>query len=225
MEKALINAIDCLTNEEEKDLEACLEDLERLKEIPTGEDAMEELNKDNPAEKPKVELKALSMHLKYVFLEENKVKPIVISNDLSPEEEEWLIDLLRKHKEAIGWHISYLKGISPTYCIHMIMMEEEYRPVRHPQRRINPSIKEEVWKEVLKLLEANPISNSARVSSVQVVPKKRGMTVVRNKKDDLIPTQSFTGWRMCIDYRKLNEATRKDHFPLSFMDQMLVRLA
>ena len=71
-------------------------------------------------------------------------------------------------------------------------------------------------KEVLKLLEAGliyAIFDSAWVSPVQVVPKKGGMTVVRNEKNNLIPTRTVTGWRMCIDYRKLNEATWKDHFP------------
>ena len=85
-----------------------------------------------------------------------------------------------------------------------------------------------VRKEVLKLLEAGliyPIFDSAWVSLVQVVPKKGGITVVQNERNDLIPTRTVTGWRMCIDYHKLNEATRKDHFPLPFMDQMLERLA
>ena len=82
--------------------------------------------------------------------------------------------------------------------------------------------------EVLKLLEAGliyPISDSAWVSPVQVVPKKGGMTVILNEKNDLIPIRIVTGWRICIDYRKLNEATRKDHFPLSFTDQISERLA
>ena len=61
--------------------------------------------------------------------------------------------------------------------------------------------------------------------SVQVVPKKSGITVVKNKDDDLVPTRIQTGWRVCIDYRKLNTTTRKDHFPLPFIDQMLERLA
>nr|GEW27714.1 RNA-directed DNA polymerase homolog [Tanacetum cinerariifolium] len=63
------------------------------------------------------------------------------------------------------------------------------------------------------------------VSPVQVVPKNRGMTVVKNEKDELIPQQTVTGWRVCIDYHKLNNATQKDHFPLPFIDQMLERLA
>ncbi|GKF55152.1 hypothetical protein Tco_0165492, partial [Tanacetum coccineum] len=84
------------------------------------------------------------------------------------------------------------------------------------------------WKssdiKVIKLLDAGliyPISDSPWVSLVHCVPKKGGMTVVENEDNELIPTRLVTGWRVCIDYRKLNDATRKDHFPLPFMDQML----
>jgi hypothetical protein len=89
-------------------------------------------------------------------------------------------------------------------------------------------MREVVKKEVLKLLHAKiiyPVPHSEWVSSVQVVPKKRGMTVVKNEKNELIPQRTITGWRMCIDYRKLNKATRKDHFPLPFIDEMLEQLA
>ena len=88
-------------------------------------------------------------------------------------------------------------------------------------------MKKEVWKQVLKLLEAeliHPISDSAWVSPIQVVPKKGRMTMVHNEKNDLIPTRIVTGWRICIDYHKLNDAARKNDFPLLFMDQMLERL-
>ncbi|XP_073037447.1 uncharacterized protein, partial [Primulina eburnea] len=89
-------------------------------------------------------------------------------------------------------------------------------------------MQEVVKKEVIKLLDAGiiyPISDSRWVSPVQVVPKKGGITVVKNDNNELIPTRTVTGWRVCIDYRKLNDATRKDHFPLLFIDQMVERLA
>ncbi|GJS49629.1 reverse transcriptase domain-containing protein [Tanacetum coccineum] len=104
----------------------------------------------------------------------------------------------------------------------------EFKLSVKPQRRVNPNIKEVVKKEVVKLLDAGliyPISDSPWVSPVQVFPKKGGMTVLKNEKDELIPQQTVTGWCVCIDYRKLNNATRKDHFPLLFIDQMLERLA
>ncbi|GJU86132.1 reverse transcriptase domain-containing protein [Tanacetum coccineum] len=107
-------------------------------------------------------------------------------------------------------------------------MEDDFKPTVQHQRRVNPKIHEVIKKEVIKLLDAGliyPISDSPWVSPVHCVPKKGGMTVVENEDNELIPTRLVTGWRVCIDYRKLNDATRKDHFPLPFMDQMLERLA
>ncbi|GKB05577.1 reverse transcriptase domain-containing protein [Tanacetum coccineum] len=86
---------------------------------------------------------------------------------------------------------------------------------------------QEVVKKNHKLLTGiiYPIADSPWVSPIHYVPKKGGITVVTNKNDDLIPTRTVMGWRVCIDYQKLNEATAKYHFPLPFMDQMLERLA
>ncbi|GJS98062.1 putative reverse transcriptase domain-containing protein [Tanacetum coccineum] len=84
-----------------------------------------------------------------------------------------------------------------------------------------------VKNEIVKLLDSGliyPTSDSSWVSPIHVVPKKGGMTVVLNDNNELIPSRTVTGWRVCIDYRKLNDATRKDHFPLPFIDQMLERL-
>ncbi|KAK1421773.1 hypothetical protein QVD17_24388 [Tagetes erecta] len=149
---------------------------------------------------PSLELKDLPSHLEYAFLD----------------------------GEAIAWKLTDIKGISPSFCTHKILMEDEYKPVVQPQRRLNPNMSEVVKKEVLKLLDAGmiyPISDSNWVSPVQVVPKKGGMTVIVSDKNELIQTRTITGWRVCIDYRRLNDATRKDHFPLPFIDQMLERLA
>ncbi|GKA37089.1 hypothetical protein Tco_0723654 [Tanacetum coccineum] len=132
-----------------------------------------------------------------------------------------LIKVLKSRKRAIAWKLFDIKGINPKFCSHKILMEEDYEPAVQHQRRVNPRIHDVIKKEVEKLLDAGliyQISDSPWVSPVQCVPKKGGMIVVTNDKNELVPTKLVTGWRVCIDYRKLNEATRKDHFPLPFMD-------
>ncbi|GJT60105.1 reverse transcriptase domain-containing protein [Tanacetum coccineum] len=184
--------------------------------------------KSSVNEPPEVELKDLPPHLEYAFLEGNDKLPVIIAKDLKNEEKAALIEVLKSHKRAIAWKLSDIKGIDPEFCTHKILMEEDYEPTVQHQRRVNPKIHDVIKKEVEKLLDAGliyPISDSPWVSPVHCVPKKGGMTVVKNDENDLIPTRLVTGWRVCIDYRKLNEATRKDHFPLPFMDQMLERLA
>ncbi|CAN6554900.1 unnamed protein product [Malus baccata var. baccata] len=177
---------------------------------------------------PTLELKPLPSQLKYVFLGEDQTLPVIISSLLTAQEEDKLIRVLKEHKSAIGWTLADIKGISPTTCMHRILLEEGAKPPRKAQRRLNPPMLEVVKKEVIKLLDCGviyPISDSRWVSPVQVVPKKSGVTVVKNEEQELVPTCVVTGWRVCIDYRKLNAMTRKNHFPLPFLDQMLERLA
>ncbi|GJR33877.1 reverse transcriptase domain-containing protein [Tanacetum coccineum] len=148
-------------------------------------------------EPPEVELKDLPPHLEYAFLEDNNKLPVIIAKDLSVDEKTALI------KKTTNQRSNIREGLIQE--IHDV-----------------------IKKEVEKLLDAGliyPISDSPWVSLVHCVPKKGGMTVVTNDENELVPTRLVTGWRVCIDYRKLNEATRKDHFPLPFMDQMLERLA
>ena len=173
-------------------------------------------------------LKELPSHLKYEFLEPEKRKPVIISAALTEAEEQKLLVILRKYKEAIAWSIEDLKGISPSIYMHKILLEDNAKTSIEHQRRLNPVMKEVVRKEVLKWLNASfiyAISDRSWVSPVHVVPKKGGFTVIRNEKNELIPTRTVIGWRACINYRKLNTITRKDHFPLPFIDQMLDRLA
>ncbi|GKE10079.1 reverse transcriptase domain-containing protein [Tanacetum coccineum] len=185
-------------------------------------------DKSSIDEPPKVELKDLPPHLEYAFLEGDDKFPVIIAKDLSVEEKAALIKVLKSHKRAIAWKLSDIKGINPEFCTHKILMEEDYKPAVQHQIRVNPKIHDVIKKEVEKLLDAGliyPISDSPWVSPVHCVPKKGGFTVVENDENELILTRLVTGWRVCIDYCKLNEATRKDHFPLPFMDQMLERLA
>ncbi|XP_058776375.1 uncharacterized protein LOC131650691 [Vicia villosa] len=170
-----------------------------------------ESEKDDKAGKSS-ELKQLLENLKYVFLDSGTKCPAIISSELNEKEEERLIQVLKKYKSAIGCD---LKGISPTVCLHKILMDDSHKPVVQPQRRLNPAMKEVVRKEVVKLLDAGliyPISDSSWVSLVHVVPKKGDTTVILNEKNELILTRTLTGWRVCIEYKRLNTATRKDHF-------------
>nr|GFB03363.1 reverse transcriptase domain-containing protein [Tanacetum cinerariifolium] len=168
------------------------------KDLKVIEPKNEKSSNDEP---PEVELKELPPHMEYAFLGDNNKWPVIIAKDLSVDEKSAFIKIL---------------------------LEEDYVPKVQSQRRVNPKIHDVIKKEVEKLLDAGliyPVLDSPWVSPVHCVPKKGGMTVVTNDEIELVPTRLVTGWRVCIDYLKLNEATRKDHFPLPFMDQMLERLA
>nr|GEW89094.1 reverse transcriptase domain-containing protein [Tanacetum cinerariifolium] len=145
-----------------------------LMDLKLAEESKEKYSVEEPTE---LELKELPSHL-----------------------EEALLNVLKSHKRAIAWKISDIKGIDPRFCIHKILMEDDYKPAVQSQRR--------------------PVGEPNSLCS-----QKGGMIVVANENNELIPTKLVTGWRVCIDYRKLNDATRKDNFPLPFMEQMLERLA
>ncbi|KAM2351963.1 hypothetical protein ACFXTH_006708 [Malus domestica] len=185
-------------------------------------------NKLLPSVPPSLELKPLPSHLKCVFLGEQETLPIINSFSLTAQEKDKLVRMFREYKAVIGWTLADIKGISPTTCMHRILLEEGAKPFREAQHRLNPPMMDVVKKEIIKLLDCGviyPISDSHWVSPVQIVPKKSGVTVVKNEDNELVPTRIQTRWRVCIDYRKLNATTRKYHFLLPFIDQMLERLA
>ncbi|GJX65172.1 hypothetical protein Tco_0299515 [Tanacetum coccineum] len=118
--------------------------------------------------------------------------PVIISKELKDEEKAALLKVLKSHKRAIAWKISDIKGIDPSFCTHKILMEDDFKPAVQHQRRVNSKIHEVIKKEVIKLLDARliyPISDSPWVSLVHCVPKKGGMTVVKNEDNELIPTR------------------------------------
>nr|GEZ61458.1 reverse transcriptase domain-containing protein [Tanacetum cinerariifolium] len=186
------------------------------------------MTKPSIEEPLELELKKLPSHLEYAFLEGTDKLPVIISKELKDEEKSTILKVLKSHKRAIAWNISDIKDIDPRFCTYKILMEDDFKPMVQHQRRVNPKIHEVIKKEVIKLLNAGliyHISDSLWVSPVHCVPKKGGMTVIENEDNELIPTSLVIGSRVCVDYQKLNDATRKDQFSLPFMDQMLKCLA
>nr|GFC26885.1 reverse transcriptase domain-containing protein [Tanacetum cinerariifolium] len=178
---------------------------------------VEPKNQFSDDEPPEVELKELPPHLEYAFLGENEKWPVIIAKDLNVNEKSALINVLKSRKKAITWKLTDIRGIDPEFCSYKILLEEDFSPKVQSQRRVNPKIHDVIKKEVEKLLDAGLIYPISEFTLY--------MTVIKNDENELVPTRLVTGWRVCIDYRKLNEATRKYHFPLPFMDQMLERLA
>ncbi|XP_065879878.1 uncharacterized protein [Euphorbia lathyris] len=221
-------------------IEECVNDIVKKEEIiePIMSEELEDkdperlIREDGPVPPsivvpPKLELKELPSHLRYAFLGEGDSLPIIISNKLTQVQEEKLKEVVRNRIGSMGWQISDLKGINPSIVMHRIHLEEDKPPKADRQRRLNPNMKEVVKNEITKLLDNGiiyPISDSEWVSPIHCVAKKGGITVVRNEEGELIPTRTTTGWRVCIDYRNLNKATRKDHFLLPFIDQMIERI-
>ena len=105
----------------------------------------------------------------------------------------------------------------------MIRFKDNYKRIVQLQHRLNQVMKKVVRNKVLKVFGVGmiyAISSSSWVNPIRVVPKKGGITVVKNDNNELISTRTTRGWRVCMDYKKLNKKTRKDHFPLPFLDQM-----
>lgn len=167
-------------------------------------------------------------HLRYVFLGDHNTLLIIVAGDLETYQGEAFKAIVNNFIHAIGWTISNIIGIAPKIYSHKIKLEQDQVPSIERQRQFNHSMQEVVKKEITKWLDEgviNPISNSIWESPVQCVPKKGGITIVQNEKNYLIPIDSFMGWMLCMDYRKLNSWVEKDDFPMSFIDEILGRIA
>ncbi len=149
-------------------------------ELPAGERA-----KPSIEEPPKLELKPLPSYLRYVFLEPPSSLPVIVASSLTVVQEDKLLRVLRDHKRAVGWTIADIRGISPSFCMHKILLNDDYKATVEHQQRLNPIMKEVVKKEIIKWLDVGiiyPISDSSWVSPIQCVPKKGGITVITNDK-------------------------------------------
>ena len=150
---------------DDQDIETCIEEVMKVNERADFEEL--------PLNEPTGELKPLPSTLKYVFLNSQQVKPVIISSQPNEEQEKRLLDVLRRNEQAIGWTLVDLEGLDPSLCTHCIFLEEESRPVREAQQQLNPKVWEAVKEEILKWLNVEiiyPISDSQWVSPVHVVP-------------------------------------------------------
>ncbi|XP_070007259.1 uncharacterized protein [Nicotiana sylvestris] len=131
---------------------------------------------------------------------EDPLETVLLNFDVNEDEGrvDTTLEVLQRRKKAIGWTLAYIRGISPTFCMHKIIFKDDAKPSVEHQRMLNDAMQE-------------------------VVKKEGGMNVVTNEQNELIPTKIVIGWRVCMDYQKLNKVTQ-DHFPLPFHDQMLNRL-
>jgi hypothetical protein len=133
-----------------------------------------------------------------------------INANLDEKQQQKIIQFLSKYQQAFAWDYSDMKGIDLQLYTHHIYIDKYARPIRQSQRRLNPHLMDIVKEELQKMLDVDfiyPISDSRWVSPLVIIPKKNGK------------------WRICVDYRELNKATQKDHFPLPFIDQVLDTLA
>nr|GEY48881.1 hypothetical protein [Tanacetum cinerariifolium] len=164
--------------------------------------------KSSIGEPPELELKEITSHLEYAFLEDSNKLP------------------------AIAWKISDTKGIDPRFCTHKILMEDDYKPAVQSQRRVNPKIHDVIKKEVIKLLDADmiyPISDSPWVSPIHCVPKKGGYFQIPIDPQDQEKT-TFTCPYGTFAYRRMpfglcNAPVTGDIFSscLTNLDKMLER--
>jgi hypothetical protein len=174
----------------------CRDDVADYFSLVEEEAEFQDLEQEVKPKTSPIELKQLPPGLQYVFLNGDREITVIISDKLSNDETQWLVATLEKYQSVIGYSLKDLKGVSTSLCTHRIPMEQEHNPICEHQRWLNNAMREVVKKEVLKLLKVGviyPISANEWVSPVQVVPKKGGMTIIHNEKNELIAQRTVTG--------------------------------
>jgi hypothetical protein len=163
----------------------CLDDVADYFSPVEEEVEFQDLEQEVNPKTPPVKLKQLPSRLQYVFLNDDRETLVIISDKLSHDETQKLVATLEKYRSVIAYSLKDLKGISLSLCTHCITMDQNNKPVREHQRRLNNVMREVAKKKVLKLLKAGviyPIFDSEWVSPVQGVSKKGGMIGVCNEE-------------------------------------------
>ena len=106
-----------------------------------------------PHDEVKLKLKPLPSNLRYAFFDFNSKFPFIVNSSLPINDVDALCDELLSHKNAISYSVNNLKGIGPNVYMHRILLEDNAKPFIEGQRRLNPTLKEVVRKEVTKLLD------------------------------------------------------------------------
>jgi hypothetical protein len=188
LEEDLLLQVMATTLEEEL-APPCLDDVADYFSLAVSQDIEQEAKPETSL----VELKQLPPGLQYVFLNGYSETPVINSDKLSRDETRKLVATLEKYRPVIGYSLKNLKRISSSLCTHRIPKEQDHKPIREHQRRLNNVMREVVKKEVLKPLKAGviyPVSDNEWISPVQMVSKKGGMMVISNEKIELIPQQT-----------------------------------
>nr|GEW32306.1 reverse transcriptase domain-containing protein [Tanacetum cinerariifolium] len=172
------------------------------------------MTKPSIKEPSELELKELSSHLEYVFLEGKDKLPVIISKELKDEEKSTLLKVFMLHKWVIAWKISDIKGIDPCFCTHKILMEDDFKPTVQHQRRVNPKIHEVIKKEVIKLLDAGliyPISNSPWDTF------RFRLTRKTKERPPLLDLMEHLPTDVCLSVYAMLRARSKDHSAFKYL--------
>ena len=190
---------------EAQEIETCL----NLALVKTRTQRVESLDRElgpppKPSieEDPKMELKTIPSHLRYAFLGTNETLLVILFTELFEMQVDAALRILKRRKKANGCKMADIHGIILGLCMHKIYMEEYNKPSAQHKCRLNPLMREVVSKEVMKLIDVRivfPIIDSKCISLIQCVPKKGGVAVVRNEKNELILTRIATRWRICME--------------------------
>ncbi|GJY11053.1 hypothetical protein Tco_0379238 [Tanacetum coccineum] len=168
-------------------------------------------------EKQIPKLKELPSHLEYSFLDGNQEFPIIISSLLSHQEKDFLLQVLSKHKASLAWKVADIKCISPSFCTYKIIMEDNFKPVMQPQRRLNPKVQDVVKDEIVKLLDVGliyAISDRCKVGLIRWVLLLQEFTIeIKDKKGTKNLAANHLSRLENPKLEKLDEEAIRDSFP------------